>query len=404
MKILFVSDVIPFPAANGKELPVNKHFSYLSKKHEIDFLLLHEKMSYFEENKVNIPPSFNEVHFVRRTQKNKKTAVIRELFGGKITSLQYTFDRMAILEALQSLQFDVVWFGTFNCFSLLEVIKKITPELYRKIGLSLQDVKTMSYRSAGVKYVKTGLKNVDHLQRFVRSFLMASWEREVLEHCDLIHVMTEAEKQKAMKLVGNGHVESQLMVLPNGIEEDLLARKYLGVDENKLLFMTHLDGPRKAESSWFLTKVWPHIRKQTDLVLWIVGAPPKNTMNPNDDRIKICGFVEDLGSVFEKVCMAILPIFHSCGYINRLHNALSVGVPLISTTYPASTCLELSNGKEILIENDAKNFAEAVIELYENKSKRIDMSMAAKRYASRQKTWTQLSEEFDNRLKETITR
>ena len=95
----------------------------------------------------------------------------------------------------------------------------------------------------------------------------------------------------------------EVIVLPNGVNEEIKECQYEGRDSNILLFMTHLQGARKFEHRWFMSKVWPIIREKTDMVLWIVGSAPETKFGwMDDERIKVLGFVESLKSLMNSVC------------------------------------------------------------------------------------------------------
>ncbi len=390
-RILLVSDVIPFPPRNGKELPVAKHFEYLSQSHHIEFLLLHEDEMYFTRHKPDIPTSFKKAHFLRRHLPTKVKGVVLELLFGKIRSLQYRYDKSKVQSFMAQNKYDFFWLGTFNCFSFIDYCIKKLKYSFNKVGLSLHDVKTSSYRNAGIKYLRGNVRDLQTLQRYLRSPLMKKQERRVLNACDVIHVVSESERLKAEKLVGNSDITQKIIVLPNGIDQSLIVRSYKGYMSNVLLFMTHLHGSRQTEARWFLRKVWPKIRANSDLELWFVGAPPRSHDKFDDERIKIKGFVKDLGEILEKVCISILPIFHNCGYINRLHDAMAAGVPVVLTSYPASTAPDLVDGEEIVIANSPEHFAEAVVNLYNDENRRLEISKSGKRYCAQQSNWNELS-------------
>ena len=74
MKILIVTDTIPFPPLNGRELPIAKIFEIISSRHAVDLLVLSTGSKTFSPQLSVLPKTINYLGNVpvKRTGTKKK--------------------------------------------------------------------------------------------------------------------------------------------------------------------------------------------------------------------------------------------------------------------------------------------------------------------------------------------
>ena len=85
-----------------------------------------------------------------------------------------------------------------------------------------------------------------------------------------------------------------------------------------------------------------------------------------------------------------------------MFDAVQSGVPMVSTSYVASTSPNLLATQLVVIEDVPQRFADNVIELYNNKDRRIKMHLNYKRYAEGLPTWERIGETFESALIELV--
>lgn len=107
-----------------------------------------------------------------------------------------------------------------------------------------------------------------------------------------------------------------------------------------------------------------------------------------NDKIKLCGYFDDIVSTLSEADMFILSSDYE-GLPNSLMEALSAGVPCISTDCPCGGPRSLIengvNGVLVPIKDEIK-LAEAIIDLLSNKSKKENLSEKAKEFSKVYKT------------------
>ena len=140
-------------------------------------------------------------------------------------------------------------------------------------------------------------------------------------------------------------------------------------NRNGLIFIGRLkerDSPNSQGLIWFLSKVFPIIRKQNpEITLTIIGALPPNSNVKEEDGVNWLGAIEDLQPFYDKARLLIAPVFIASGIPLKIINAVANGVPVVATKRMGdlldwhSTAMPTSNS-EI-------DFAQKVLEIYQSK-------------------------------------
>ncbi len=270
--------------------------------------------------------------------------------------------------------------------------------------LGLNDLITSLYAKHWNEMVHRKIFNWRFLSFWVRSFFIARLERKYLYYFDYVHLQTQKEAQKAIKLLGDPAFADRIIISPNGKNEAFLPLSYDDPAQKGILFMTHLDGDRSQESKWFIEKIWPQVKAATDAELWLVGTPPNGKLNfiEEDSRIKVLGFVDDLKEVYSSAKMGVVPIFHNCGLINRIQDALTAGLPIVTTEIAASTFSGLEEGRDVLATNHPEEFARKTIALYQDGNLRNNLAYFGKAYSLGLPIWKQSAEAILRKLENKI--
>ena len=390
MRILLVTESIPFPPRNGRELPTAKIFEHFLAAHTVDIVVVGKDKADFETRLPFVPESVNAVHFLPYQQLGAVKRILNELFLIKPAYFYRQLDSEKVKALFLGKTYDFAWINPPGNKALLELGKRLNLPITKYSVLGMNDLKSSLYADK-IHQVRGGNFKWAYLMHWLRSFFIARMEKKYLQDFDLIHVQTAKEKQKTVDLVGKPEFADRIVDSPNGVKQFLFNSRYEGIDGNAILFMTHLSGARKYESRWFITKVWPKIRAETDAELWLVGAPKKIAIPyiDKDDRIKTLGYVPDLGKTFEAVRLSVVPIFHGTGLINRIQDTLVAGVPTVASKLAASTFPDTKHEDHLLIAEGAEDFAKTVIRLYHSRNLRMGLSINGRLYAKQQPGWAE---------------
>lgn len=137
-----------------------------------------------------------------------------------------------------------------------------------------------------------------------------------------------------------------------------------------ILFIGSFEHPPNADGMhWFIDNVFPLLhQRKPDLKLKIVGGgAPKSLLAKGGSHIEFTGFVEDIAPVFNSIRLSIAPLRYGAGVKGKINSSMSYGVPVIASTVAAEG-MGLKHGEDVLIADDAKSFAELIVQAYDDET------------------------------------
>ncbi|MEL6815388.1 MAG: glycosyltransferase [Cyanobacteria bacterium J06598_3] len=394
-KVLFIATSIPFPPRQGIELP-NAHIAEaLSKVFELDMLVIvrsPQDERLLEARRANVPATIGEVFSLRSQGRSRHKKLWQELTLQRPTFFIEGYEKAALKERFKNSPYDAVWVSPVGGLGLLAMCQQLGLPVAPIVALGCNDVITTTYLDSLREWVSGRLGfSRQRLFQGLRSIVVWPLEKRYLQAVDLLHVQTPLEKKRAHWLLGKQAKQPIVIAAQNGRKRSLEAVVYNNQSPKTVLYMTHLKGGRAQESRWFLQKVWPKIvARHPDAKLLLAGTLPV----PNGDiarslppEAEVLGFVEDLVKLYSSVSLAVVPIVHSTGLINRALDALTAGVPMVSTSPVLSTVAGCEPGRDALSADSVDDFAAAVCRLLENPEQRQALSTAGRALAAQQPTW-----------------
>lgn len=182
-------------------------------------------------------------------------------------------------------------------------------------------------------------------------------------------------------------------VIPNGVNlSNHLAGEGVLLDlPEYILFCGSLYAAPNGEGLlWFYNKIWPAVQESfPKLKFLIVGsgtAPESLQALKNDAAILFTGTVEEVGIWYNKAAVAIVPLLTGSGTRLKILEAMGMGLPVVSTSKGAEG-LAYTNGQDIIIADEEKDFAAAIISLLTNKQLRVAMQQAARNWVEKKYDW-----------------
>ena len=332
----------------------------------------------------------------KQDKKNK----LLQLFGVKRKPVQLSSADQSVLHKLSNVQFDFLWISPVTLLTFATYCKQRNFLHYKYVAVGHCDSITYLYRDSINEMIYTRIFKWRYLTDWLQSFAWTVHERNYLKKAELIHVQTEAEKQKIQRL-SRERINAKVIVASNGTKQELFRCSYKGVDSEFILFMTHMDGGRADESEWFMRKVWPLTRRKIpEAKLLIVGKPAKSPLSiiENDPSIIPNGYADDLVALFDNIRLAVVPTFHGTGLINRILDALTAAVPTVSTPQAIATFPGLKPGVHILSAQAPKDFADHVITLYNDKQYRQSIAAKGREFANQFSTWPQFVQTIEEAM------
>ena len=179
---------------------------------------------------------------------------------------------------------------------------------------------------------------------------LKSYEREVYSSFDH-HTIISVQDAKQL-------TDRDIHIIPNGIDTDFFSP----IDVNKnydIGFVGNMGYPPNIDAAEYLVKkIVPLLHKKTKVI--IAGArPDKRVKQLASSSVRITGWMDDVRLAYAETSIFVAPLWLGTGQQNKILEAMAMGIPCV-TSSSVNNAIGAEIGKEILIADNEKSFAEAI--------------------------------------------
>ena len=301
---------------------------------------------------------------------------IKKTFKGPADSMFLAYYPV-LRNILSHNKFDVIILENLRTLNAVKVICKFDQSVR-----IIYDAHNVDTNLASNSMTKFGMTTKDFS-------LIEEAESNLYKTVNEILVCSEKDRADLVKMNKNKLVAS---VIPNGVSVTSLFDA--GVRQDKpeyILFCGALwTEPNGEGLFWFYEKIWPTVKEAfPDLKLLVVGSGEldnKYLSIKKNTSMEFTGSVDDVTQWYNKATLSIVPLLSGSGTRLKILEAMSFGLPVISTSKGAEG-IEYKNGKDIIIADKENEFAEEIIRLLKNKEKRISIQDAARVLVTQKYDW-----------------
>jgi glycosyltransferase involved in cell wall biosynthesis len=172
----------------------------------------------------------------------------------------------------------------------------------------------------------------------------------------------------------------------------------------KLLFVgSFKHEPNVDAILYFCDEIFPLLLEMnSNFTLEVIGPnPPESVQALQSDKIFIRGFIENLDECYRKTHISIAPLRFGAGMKGKIGEALSFGIPVVTTRIGAEG-FGLSVGVNILVAETSLDFAESILRLSQDNQLYKKLSTNGYNFIkdnySEEATRTKLTELFNRAL------
>ena len=193
---------------------------------------------------------------------------------------------------------------------------------------------------------------------------------------------------------------------PHGIEVDYYGEDLGLTRENNVIMMNGvLSVPTNVDAVlYFYNKIFPLVKERVpDAKLWLVGREPARAVRnlAADPSVTVTGFVEDLRPYLQRATVGIDPLRIGAGMQNKILVSMAAGLPVVATTV-ADEGIQAGKVGAMLVEDDPKFFADAVVRLLTNPGFRNELSRQGRRYVRNRWTWEYHFDRLESMIRDLI--
>lgn len=256
----------------------------------------------------------------------------------------------------QKLNPEKVWFYGPNSmkkyFNTIE--KNFTSS---KTIFDMIDVHFLRYKRA----LELHPNRISIIKRYKKYFFI---ETQIAKNVDLVVAISDIEKK-----VMSEYLDPEKIITISNIHypktqlEDVKSFE----DKSDLIFIGSAHTPNIDAIYYIYQEIMPIVwGKFPDVNLKIVGNVNEHINDINHPNVHFLGYVENIEQIFNDVKMMVAPLRYGAGVKGKIGQAFEYYLPVVTTEIGAEGMF-LENGENAMIADDALNFANSIIELYQNK-------------------------------------
>ncbi len=373
-KILYLSQVYPYPADGGGKIKTLNTLKALSKKYEIFAIFVSEKNPTKKEIekleklgiKVRVFYSKKVLESVKDNLGNLASKFIR---GIPHYVFQYTHKPAFpyIQNAIKSFKPDIIHVDHINMSQYLSGEKK---EVW------VLEQHNLEHYLMWTRFIHTK-KFTRKLYLFIEAALTYLYERRAIKKFDHVFAISDEEKERIKKTFKLENVSTQPLVY-----KALNYKKKISKNP-QILFIGMITWPPNEDAvEWFLKKIFPLIQKKIPTVEFhAVGKVNKKLLEKMPKLANIIFHKQQplLKKFFKNNQIFVLPFKMGGGVRIKALTALANGSPIVSTSLGVEG-LKIKHNKECLIANTPHAFAQESVKLLYSKKLRNKLSTNGLRY------------------------
>jgi len=363
---LAVSPNSLLPIETGLELRIYNLLKPLCSVHQISLICFAPPKGVSKEISRSLNALFSRVEFVALDYAKGKTGhwfnTVHKWFSPSEVSLGNVYDSNNMKEAIQSIlqrdDYDLVFVASpYMANYLLNVT--CVPVVFDTID----DPSLLYYREIRQK------RNVIGKVRAIKDWLVTRQvEKKFYGRFEEIVISSPVDARITSSLC----TKSNITVIPNGVDSQYFSPHYSGPSEPILIFTGVMGYPPNIMAMiYFCKSIFPLITREIpEAKLLIVGRYPSREILRLEETItgvKVTGKVEDVRPYMSQSKIYVCPLISGAGIKNKILEAWASGKPIVATSLSCQG-IEVSPGENVLIADDARSFADTVVNLLQDEN------------------------------------
>jgi len=283
-------------------------------------------------------------------------------------------------------------------FDIIQVhqayLARLLPQAEAATVLDMQDI--LSEHERLVMLAKT--KMTHRFLAWLEWKKMQALERRALRQFDICVTISEDDRAKFLKLFPG----AQVAVVPNGVDLDYFQPQPAPPDGANLVFVGSMQYTPNADAVlYFYRDILPLIKQRRkqhrpDVHFYVVGWGPSEEITAlnEDPHVTVTGFVEDVRPYVANSVLTVVPLRFGSGIRNKILEAWAMARPVVSTSLGAEG-LAVQHGENIILADDPSQFAQAVLNLLDDRQQRMRLAQAGRQLVEDKYAWSKVSEEMN---------
>lgn len=318
-------------------------------------------------------PQIDKIEFIKPYSRllNQFDLVLYTLFGFRL----FTNRQMSKIEGLEL--YDLIYFCVPPSPIYYRKLNTQVPVFVNAVdSFSLLNERFYQYRKTIFAKIKT--------------WLYRNAEKKCFLEASLVNFVSDVDQRYVQKIAKLTNAIS----ITNGVDTNYYSFGCQERDECSVLFVGNYDyKPNVDAVDYFVSNIYPVLKSiHSELKFYIVGINPPFDFQDSD--IVVTGFVSDIRDYYHKCTVFVSPLMTGSGMKNKVLEAMSSGIPVISTPIGADGINGLVSKQNIEIAKNANEMIDALDLLLKYPKQRIHLSSNARMLIETHYDWNAIIAQY----------
>ena len=384
MKLVVLTSRVPYPLEKGDKLRIFHQIKHLSHSHEICLICLNDSTEEIDTSVLK--QCVSELHII---QLSKWKIPFRMLFA-----------------FFHHLPFQVLYFlEQKNKKKIEDIIQQFQPnQIYCQLIRTAEYIKDLlqydksidymdAFSAAAMRRAETE-KGVRKLFWKIEFDRVKKYERGIFDYFKH-HAIISHQDRNLLAIPSNKKIE----IVPNGVDTAHF-RNLNSTKKFDLVFAGNMNYPPNIAAAIFLAKeILPKVSLQfPNVTLLIAGAnPSQDVLDLATDQVTISGWMNDIREAYCESRVFVAPMFIGAGMQNKILEAMSSELPVITTSLAAEAFPE-KNLSKLIEANSAFEFAKAIQYYLLNENAQTNDGKSNRLYVEEKYSWNISNKKLDQCL------
>ncbi len=373
MKLVVLTSRIPYPLEKGDKLRIFHQIKHLAKSHQICLICLNEKSDKIDTSALE--DLVTELHIVPLAKWRIPFRLFFAIFHNLPFQVEYFLER----KNKKKIEAIIQDFNPNHIYCQLIRTSEYIKDLF-------QFDKTIDYMdafsAAAMRRAKTE-KGFQKLFWMIENERVKKYERSIYDYFNQHSIITEQDRN-LLAIPSN----KKISIVPNGVDTGYfknsnMAKKY------DIVFAGNMNYPPNIAAAVFLVEeILPKLKAQfPNVSVLIAGANPSaDVLNLASDRVTVSGWMNDIREAYCESRVFVAPMFIGAGMQNKILEAMSSELPVITTTLAAEAFKE-KELSTVIEANSSFEFAKAIQYYLLNEGAQVSDGRKNRIYVEEKYSW-----------------
>jgi glycosyltransferase involved in cell wall biosynthesis len=376
MKVLLLTQVLPYPPDSGPKVKTYNVLKYLAQHHEVTLVSFVRGDQSKDVDQLRKFCAAIHVVQMQRGAVNDGLAMVRSL----VTSQPWMMvrdDRTEMRALIDKLcaetKFDVAHADQLNMGQYAARVPNAKKVMDAHNALWLLYKRLAETMPVGPRRLL--------LERDWK--LLKTYEGHMCNNFDVVLAVSEEDKRALLEAMGEkpshasptslpmGEERQKITVIPIAVDGDETAPVHRHANANHILHIGTMYWPPNIDGvKWFINEVMPLIRdKKPGVVFDVVGARPPQALldiSKADPTINVTGYVDNPHPYLQQAGVMVVPLRAGGGMRVKILNAMAQALPIVTTTLGCEG-IAVKDGTHVLIADTPADFAAAVLRVLDDR-------------------------------------